>query len=180
MIESRYWKEELRRIARTLRPTLNPPRWTERRHCVLERDIMIGFFIVRRLIELHRVSTATRDHRLTAFSCLARGRPVTKLNLAQLWDLYEIENEKRDFKKPLYLSNQFVHAHISLVDRDASRNWSSVYVVSDFNRNQCLWRVPINEIQVLFETAASDNPMSGSFRFNPKKQDYDVSVGNDT
>ena len=55
MIESCYWKEELQRIATLIRPVANPKRWSERHHCTVERDIIIGFFIVRRLIELHKV-----------------------------------------------------------------------------------------------------------------------------
>ena len=37
MIESCYWKEELLRIAKLIRPVLKPCRWTERSHCIVER-----------------------------------------------------------------------------------------------------------------------------------------------
>src|SRR3990172_4198339 len=44
MIESCYWKEELKRIAKSIRRTERPARWSERALCIVERDLMLGFF----------------------------------------------------------------------------------------------------------------------------------------
>lgn len=176
MIESRYWKEELKRIARTIRRTKTPVRWSERAHCVVERDLMLGFFMVRRLIELHKVSSATRDCTLLVFSCPSRGKHVHRMNHHRLDELYDLGKEIRETKKPLYLSNQFIHAYTSFVARDATRNWSDVYVVSDFDRNDCIWRIPLSEIRSLFMIASQDYPHSGRFVYNRQKEDYDVST----
>jgi len=101
MIESRYWKDELKRIANTIRPLKNPVRWSERAHCVIERDLMLGLFIVRRLIELHKVSSATRDCTLSVFSCPTRGVHVHCNNHHLIDELYDLESERRETKKPL-------------------------------------------------------------------------------
>jgi hypothetical protein len=176
MIESYYWKEELKKILKTLRHMKKPVRWSERAHCVVERDLMLGFFMVRRLIELHRVSSATRDCTLTIFACPARGKRVHQFNSHRLDELYDLEKEKCETKKPLYLSNQFIHASVSFVARDEGRNWSDVFVVSDFDRNDCIWRVPISEIRRLFVVASEDYPHSMRAAFNPTKGEYDVST----
>lgn len=174
MIESRYWKEELKRISMSIRPVAKPHPWTERRHCIVERDIMIGFFVVRRLIELTKVSNAVRDFRMEVYSAPNRGKKVTRLNRGDVDELYDITNERKQTKKPLYLSNQFIHAYTNFVTRDESRNWDSMFVVSDFDRNDCIWRVPILTIRALFELAANDYVYSASLTYNPEKQDYDV------
>jgi hypothetical protein len=175
MIESCYWKEELKRVASLLRPVAKPCRWTERRHCVVERDIMIGFFIVRRLIELTKVSQKVRDFRMDVYSAPNRGKRVTLLNRGDVDELYDIANERKETKKPLYLSNQFIHAYTSFVARDDTRNCESMFVVSDFNRNDCIWRVPISAIRALFDLAAQDYVYSASFTYNADKGDYDIS-----
>lgn len=176
MIESCYWKEELARVSHSLRRRRKPQRWTERAHCLVERDIMIGFFIVRRMIELHKVSSATRDITLRVFSVPARGKRVTRLNGHDIEELYDPARERHETKKPLYLSNQFIHCYTSFVARDLSRNWSDVFVVSDFDRNRCIWRVPVAEILRLFSTAAKDYPHSVKMIFNEEKGDYVVST----
>jgi hypothetical protein len=174
MIESRYWKEELHRIARSLRHVQNPPRWSERAHCVLERDLMIGFFMVRRLIELRKVSMLTRNDKLSVFTYKAAGKSVTRLNGHAIWELYDMKQEIQASAKPLYIANQFVHAYTSFVARDESRNWSDVFVVSDYDRNDCIWRVPVAEIRRIFCIAAEDYPHITRMVFNEKRGDYDI------
>jgi hypothetical protein len=111
MIESCYWKEELERVSCSLRPRRKPARWTERAHCVLEREIMIGFFIIRRMIELHKVSSATRSMTLRVFSFPARGKRVTQMNGHHIEELYDLAKERHETKKPFYMSNQFIHCY---------------------------------------------------------------------
>ena len=177
MIESVYWKEELKRIADTLRPVKTPARWTERRHCTVERDMMIGFFLLRRLMELSKVSDAILNRDLTLYSWKSLGKNVTKMNCGALDELYDIENEICVQKRPFYVSNQFIHAYMSFPCRGDDRNWSDMLIVSDFDRNDCIWRVPFAEVVSLFDDAAADYPSSATFTFDPKKNDYVISVG---
>ena len=176
MIESRYWREELSRIAKTIKPLRKPPRWSERAHCVVERDLMIGFFIIRRLIQLNKVSSRTRNFRLRVYACPATGIEATQLNKGWILEIYDLVNEKQQTKKPLYISNQFIHAYMSFVWRDETRNWSDVYIVSDFDRNDCIWRVPIPIIRKLFELASNDYPSKLVYDWYPKKKDYEVTT----
>ena len=176
MIESSYWKEELVRIAKSIRRVKTPIRWSERVHCTVERDLMIGFFIVRRMIELHKVSSKTRDFSMTVFSCPVRVKHVHRMNVHDHWETYDLQTEKRTSKTPLYLSNQFIHASTSFVQRDETRNWSDVYIVSDRDRNQCIWRIPVEQIRDLFLVASEDHVHSASWVYNEKKGDYDIST----
>jgi hypothetical protein len=87
-----------------------------------------------------------------------------------------VENEIAENKRPIYVCNQFVHAYTSFVARDATRNWSDVILVSDFDRNDCIWRVPVREIESLLQVASQDYPHSLEMKFNPKTGDYDVTT----
>jgi len=174
LIESCYWKEELQRIVRSIRPVAKPRRWSDRAHNIIERDLVIGFFLLRRLIELHKVSSTTRDQKINVFLHRTKGKNVTLLNEHHIMELYNIDSEVPVTKKPLYIANQFIHAYTSLVARDKNRNWSDVFVVSDYDRNDCIWRVPIPVIRKLFRTAAEDYPYYSKFDFNPNKGDYDI------
>ena len=174
MIESVYWKEVLAKIANSIRPSKRPVRWTERARCVVERDLMIGVFMIRRLIELHKVSSATRDMLMSVFSCPSRGKPVHFMNAHQIDEVYDLGKERAQVKKPLYVSNQFIHAYTSYVVRDKSRDWSDVYIVSDYDRNTCIWRIPIPEVRRLFRVAAGDDVREMRLLYNEQKGDYDV------
>jgi hypothetical protein len=136
---------------------------------------MLGFFILRRLIELHKVSTLTRDNELSIFSYKHRGvKKVTLLNGHHVSELYNMEQEIPSRKKPSYVANQFMHAYTSFIFRDETRNWSDVFVVSDYDREDCIWRVPVTEIRRIFRIAAEDYPHTVQMVFNEKKGDYEV------
>jgi len=104
------------------------------------------------------------------------GVPVTWLNKDWINDTIDIENEKAEIKKPKYISNQFIHACTSYVFSDETRNWSDVYVVSDFDRNDCIWRIPIPIIRKLFELASDDYPSKIRALFDPCKGDYVITT----
>ena len=176
MIESCYWKEELRRISKQIAPVAKPRRWSVRRHCTVERDIMIGFFIVRRMIELHKVSRDVKDFAMEIYTSPNLGKNVTLINSGRLDELYDINNERKQTKKPFYVSNQFIHAYTSFVMRNESRNWDSMFVVSDFDRNNCIWRVPIVAIRALFDLTSLDYPNEVHLKYNAQRRDYDVST----
>jgi hypothetical protein len=174
-VESLYWKEELARIAKTIRPVLKPKRWSERAVCTVERDVMIGFFIVRRLIELQKVSPLIVDKKLDVFSAPAT-KDITKINWHCLEENYDWKAEKADQKSVSFLSNQCIHAYLSFVLRGKDRNWSDIVVVSDYERNKTVWRIPFPAIVELFEETSNDWPRTHQMTFNPKRRDYDIAT----
>lgn len=175
MIESCYWKEALLATAQSLRPVKNPPRFSERRLCILERDVMVGFFMVRKLIETHKLGPKTKDLKLIVYSCPCTKEDPTWYDNFHFWDAYDIDNERRETKKPLYIANQFVHSVASHPVRGDDRNWQDIFVMSDFDRKNCIWRVPISEIRRLFLVAHEDYP-GFRMQYNHNKKDYDVSA----
>ena len=176
MIESIYWKEYLGQIAKSLRQMSRPPRRTERTCAIVERDITVGFFIVRRLIELNKVSSRTTKRHITCFSYQSTGKSVTALNHTDLERLYDLRQEASHRKAPAYVANQFIHARTCFLLRDQSRNWSDCLVVSDYDKDDFIWRIPVAEIKVLFELAAGDFPNKVEASFNTKKRDYDITT----
>lgn len=174
-IESLYWKEELARIAKSIRPVSKPKRWSERAVCVVERDVMIGFFILRRMVELHKVSSKISKTQLDVFSAPV-AKNVTKMNRFALDENYSWHAEKAEQKSVAYICNQCIHAYISFVDRGPDRNWSNLLVVSDYDRNNVIWRIPFKTISTLFEATSNDWPVSMEMIYDAKLADYKVTT----
>lgn len=174
-IESLYWKEELARIAKLIRPVPKPKRWSERAVCTVERDVMIGFFIVRRMIELNKVSSRVAKLQLKVFSAPVTNH-VNKGSRFSVEQNYDWNAEIPEKKAVPYICNQCIHAYLSFVERGPDRNWSDLLVVSDYDRNNVVWRVPINTIVSLFEAASNDWPVSYHMIYDPKLDDYEVTT----
>jgi hypothetical protein len=127
---------------------------------------MIGFFIIRRMNELFKTTKSVREATVPIFSCKNVGKQVTFRNQHDLWEVYDIENEKKEDKKLSYVCNQFIHSTTSFLFRDETRNWSDVYIVSDFDKQKCIWRVPVAEIREIFLRVSKDYPTSFRIEWN--------------
>lgn len=175
VIESLYWKEELARISKTIRPVAKPKPWSERAVCTVERDLMIGCFIVRRMVELHKVSSRVAKLQLDIFSA-EPVKSVTKVNRLSVEENYNWQSEKAEKKSIIYICNQCIHSYISIVERGPDRNWSHLLVVSDFDRSNVIWRIPFSTLLHIFETASTDWPASYSMIYDKMLGDYKVST----
>lgn len=178
MIESRYWKEELDRIAESIRCVPKPKRFSERYLFTVTRDLMTGFFILRRLIELHKVSSKTKGHVVTLLSYPVQidSSRWKSYSVHDIDETYNLDRERKERKKANYVANQFIHSATIYVMRDTTRNWSDVLITSDYDKKKCLWRIPVAEIESLFRIAAHDYPQSIHSTYNFETKDWDVTT----
>ena len=167
-MESWYWKEFLSETASELRRVERPKRLTQRRYEIVERNVVISFFLLRRLIELHRVSAKTRDFRLSVFARPSTGKLPTLLNSHRINELYDATKERAQTKKPVYICNQVVHSYSIWLVVDRTRNWDSLFTISDYDRKECIWRIPVPVIVELLRTASLDYPYELRYRLNEK------------
>ena len=174
-IESLYWKEELTRIVKNISPVSKPERWSERAVCTVERDIMIGCFIVRRMIALHKASSHIYIMELEIFSTPVVGE-ITNLNQFSLDENYNWSAESVQNKGVIYICNQCIHSCISFVEREADGNWYDFLVVSDFVRDKVIWRIPITTIISLFDSVSKNRPKSYCMIYEEKLGDYKVTT----
>ena len=173
-MESSYWKEFLAETASELQHVVRPKRLTQRRYEIVERNIVISFFLLRRLIELHKVSSEVRDFRLQVFAWPSTGKLPTLLNNHRIEELYDLSKEHAQTKKPMYICNQVIHSYSAAMVVDETRNWDSMLTVSDFDRKDCIWRIPVNVMVDLLRTASTDYPHQVKYTRNEKTADYDV------
>ncbi|MCD4730765.1 MAG: hypothetical protein K8R74_09210 [Bacteroidales bacterium] len=176
-MESRYWKEFLASTAKELAWKKSPKRLTERRLEIMERDVILSFFIVRRLIELHRISLKTIDFKFEIFSCPYNGRPLRPTNRHWFEESYDLENEKKQNKKTMYIANQFIHSTLFLMLIDETRNWDSFYVVSDYDKKNCIWRIPAKQVYDCLKLVSDDYLELFSYKYDEAKDNYIIEIG---
>jgi|WetSurMetagenome_2_1015567.scaffolds.fasta_scaffold505016_1 hypothetical protein len=175
-MESMYWKEYLAHTASDLRYNAKPKPLTQRRYEITERNIVVSFFILRRLIEWHKVSGDLRDCCIKIFCWPTTGKLPTLLNNHKIFKLYDSSNEKAHSKKLIYVCNQIIHSYTAGLLVDNARNWDSFLTVSDFDRKNCIWRIPIKTIIDILKRASKDCPSRARYTLNKVTGDYEVEV----
>jgi len=173
MIESYYWKEDLLKYSKQFMPVAKPPRWSERLQVNFEKDLTISFFMIRKLMESTKLSSKTIKYKAQIF----RSPSVGNVNNRNFWDigeLYDLEKEETALKNVNFLCNQLIHGGVMFAYREKTRNWGGIYTCSDFEREEYVYRIPLEEIIKILETAASDYPHEISMVYSESKCDYVV------
>lgn len=138
MIESYYWKEELLKYSKQFKPVSKPARWSEKRHVNFEKDVIISFFMIRKLIESNKLSSEIIKYKAQIFCSPCVGR-VNNRNFSDIYDLYDLEKEKPVSKNVNFVCNQLIHGGAMFAYREINRNWGGIYTCSDFERQKYVY-----------------------------------------
>jgi hypothetical protein len=174
MIESRYWKQDLLDYAKSFRPVKNPPRWSEKLHVNFEKDIIVSFFMIRKLLESHKFSSKIKSYKAQIYCSPCKIKPNNR-NFVDIQTIYDLTKEKPILKDLRFLCNQFIHGGAIFAYRKSDRNWGGIFTCSDFERAKFIYRIPVEEIIKILSLAGTDYPSSTTWEYDDKKQDYIVS-----
>ncbi len=175
--ESAYWKEELIRHAHRIRRHQGLKRWTERSGARLEKDVMIGFYSIRKLVEAHKVSDDIRDRRLCLESYPWKGSPVAFLSWHKIDQKYDLEHPVHVRRTLIWITNQIIHSFAFLPGFNTGGRLERIFFNSDRTRRLQVYSIPIDEIIALFQEVATNDPASMQCHFDEETGDYDVSMG---
>ncbi len=176
MIESHYWKEDLLKHAKTLKPIEKPPRWSERLVVNFEKNLITSFFLVRKLFETNKVSRISKSYKAEVFCCKPSVKKITKLNQHSIDKIYNLKKEHSVKKDIIFIANQLIHSCTIFAYRESlkDRNWGGVYACSDYERNKTIYRIPISEIIKIFQLVNNDYPSGIRMIWDSGSNDYKV------
>ena len=122
----------------------------------IEKELSIGFYSVRRLLETYTVSDRTKALQFVVVWHKAI-RVVDLMNAHRLdknYDLALRNSEKRDIA---YLSNLFIHSYVFVPEfKDAKL--AGVHVASDRSRQSKCYFISRAQICKIFRTVGYDDP----------------------
>lgn len=135
---------------------------------------MLGFYAVRKLIDATKVDgrIARQTAKVTTYP--STGKRVVRTNWMHYWELYDLESPTSAKLPLILLCHQFVHSYVFSCEFSERKEFESVCVSSDRERNRLLYSVSVPEVIRLFEAVGNSYPNDIRMRFNVKKGDYDV------
>ena len=201
ILESYYWREELIKTSIKLnKRRIVKKEWSPSYYAKFEKEIMFGFYIIRKLIEANKLTNRLVSTKIECKKYLNNGKKLTIKNNFFFEENYWFENyttTKCDLK---FLNNQFIHSYIfspviSIVDErnlklleneklsddenfeiyeSAKKEVTAILFNSDKNKNNALYEININKVIELFNEVGNCNITSISMKYNEKKQDWDT------
>jgi hypothetical protein len=174
--ESHYWKKELIKLSKKLTIRLSHRNfWTESQHGTFEKEVMIGFYIIRKLIEAQKLSNAIVSTKMKVIKYQNNGKIVHLMNTHKFDKCFDFLNPKQDKYDLIFLSNQIIHSYIfTPVFNFGGFKLLSIQFCSDKDRNKWLYEIDIKLMISIFEKVGNNYPASSSMHFDESKKDYKV------
>jgi len=177
--ESEYWKDDLLRYADYLEQRRSARRWTERTTARVEKAIMVGCFVIRRLHESRgRLSDSTVRRRVHAIQYPRTGGHIpTLLNWSKLDRHFALHSPRPKTLAVIDLCNQFIHSYVFMPVLNSRGGLHALLVASDSARTKALYEVSIEAIVRIFRRAGNDYPDTVHSTFDQTLGDYVVHAG---
>ena len=155
MISSKeLWKKELLVIARRLLRRLAQTKWSDKSIYRLEKELFVGFFSVRKLIESKAISANVTSKKFSLMHFPAWKQSAT-LNKNQL--IYNPTPEQRKYHLTIrQISNLFIHSY-HVLPFGGNGMLCGLFVTSEFERRKGIFLILIFDIVTIFRLCAGHN-----------------------
>ncbi|MBY5967247.1 hypothetical protein [Halomonas denitrificans] len=169
--ESSYWKEPLLKTATWLRRVRLGKNVRESTLIKVEKELFIGFYSVRKLLETVKVSDSTKKEKFELI-WHPNKKPVDWLNHHVVEDHYDLEKSSQESKGIGFVCNLFIHSYVfTLVGENKIEG---VFVASDKTKNQKVYYVPIEVISSVFRLVGRDYPSRVEFTRNAETGEFEA------
>lgn len=157
--ESYYWKRPLLTGAAIIRKYMDKEDITDAQFARIEREVFIGFYAVRKLLEATgKVGPETRDMKVALKWYPKRPlQPVVDwYNRGEFWELYNLEDPRGEQRDLLYVAHRMVHSFIFVLSGDDDGH--GAFFTSDRDKETRLNFLSTDEIVRVFQAVGSDDP----------------------
>jgi hypothetical protein len=176
VIESSYWREELRTELRWLRAKRKVKRWSEKQLVLYERKLMLVAFQIRSLLERPKVNDQAKALKLRAVKYRKIGsKPFTVTGAGWPEDRFDLASPEETELSIWDVCNQLIH-YYWMTTAYCDGQFTSLLVFSDYKRHTCAYEFEVGRLIELFSAFGDDTSAICSCRsvWDEKKQDFVV------
>ncbi|TRO18478.1 hypothetical protein EQ826_01205 [Ectopseudomonas mendocina] len=155
--ESSYWKDDLLKLASRLERRLIQTRWGEKNLYTLEKEIFIGFYSIRKLIESKKVSDNVSRKKYSIREYPYRGNPSSLITHFRDSE-YDLGKSKITEISVSILCNQFIHSHHFLPFLPNSKNLIGFFFCSDHKRTTGLYLITLFDVVDIYRSVGNNYP----------------------
>jgi hypothetical protein len=176
MIESRYWRTELRADLIWLKRHRTYRRWSEKQLVLFERKLMLAAFQIRSLLERPKVNDRARGSSMSVLRYKKIGdRPFTATGSGWPNERFDIENPESDILPVLEVCNQLIHNYWMQTFSEGQA-FTSMLVFSDYKRHKWAYEFRIEDLLRMFQVFGDESScvVGADSTWDDKKQDFVV------
>lgn len=170
--ESHYWKRPLLRAATWLERLRIEDANEERILVRVERELFVGFYTIRKLLDTFKISPSTRMmmFEMVWSPCI---KTVDYMNAHRIDELFDLDVKHAEQRDLAFVCNQFIHSYVFVPVQHEDGTLAGAYIASDKARNERLYFVELAQILAAFRTVGRDYPAKQHMRRNEKTEQWE-------
>lgn len=163
--DSLYWKDELLKLSQKVGLRLTQRRWNQRSLFAVEKEVFIGFYSIRKLIESKKVSS----------SASGKNYKVREFPRNSKFDISLVDDPSKEFDFTKYkqidisiadMCNQFIHSYYFLPVIPDGTALIGFFICSDYQRKKSIYFINVLDVIDIYKTVGKDFPISYHIRKN--------------
>ena len=155
--ESSYWKDDLLKLASRLERRLIQARWGEKNFYTIEKEIFIGFYSIRKLIESKKVSDNISKKKYHIHEFPYCGNPASILTHIKEAE-YDFSNLKNTEISIYDICNQFIHSHHFVPFIPNGKNLIGFFFCSDHKIKSGLYLTTLFDVIDIYRSVGKNYP----------------------
>lgn len=156
--ESKHWKEPLLKSASYLQCLRFSDRTSERTYVRVEKELFLGFYSIRKLLDTFKVSDSTKAMEFEV-AWHPNQRSVDYMNWHKIEENYDLSIRKSETRDLRFICNQFIHSCIFILS-ECDNRLEGFFVVSDRERLTRCYFITLKQVLQVFRAVGKDYPSS--------------------
>jgi hypothetical protein len=150
--ESYYWKKELYKSFLTIAKCRHLKRATEQSEVNVEKALMIGVYIIRKLDDAQKIPPDLLKRREELEFFVSQGTLVDHLNWHKIEKHYDFSKIKKGNKDWRFIINQIIHSFSLFFSSDDSGKLDGFLFNSDQTKKAALFFLPLKSLLTMLLT----------------------------
>lgn len=174
--ESSDWKKSLLDIAKRLKEFKEIENLTNKQFIQIEKDIFIGFYSIRKLIDtVTKITDNTKNLKVTIL-WHPNIKNVTFRNYHFVNELYDLHKQQQEERDIYFISSRIIHSFIFAPLLNEQKGLNGILFSSDIDKNKKIYYMDIDLVIKIFTTVGHDYPSSIEMSINSETNKEEVIV----
>jgi hypothetical protein len=162
------WKLDLKRTASDLGKRKRQRVWRHSSYAKLEREIMVGFYAIRKLSESHRLAEDFGRINVPVVTFPWIGKTVGYFVWPEVEKHFDLTSAKNTVCSVEFLWNQIIHTSVFSPWFTPTGELAGIFFASDRKKHTEVYRLELQRIIDIFNAAAGSRP-KGWLRIAPDR-----------
>jgi hypothetical protein len=141
----------------------------------IEKDIFIGFYAIRKLMDTVKIKDSTRDLKIK-LQWSPNIKRVDLLNNHRIDELYDLEQRGQEMRPLKFVCDQIVHSYIFMPAENEKGGLVGFYFTSDRDKQKKLFYIGVQGVIDIFNLVGNDYPTESHSVRDPETGQFQTKV----